>query len=93
MPNEKTQRDMAHVFAVEALLEKNAHGMTPCELQRARIAAGLSIGQAAKILGITVDDLERIEGGTRKLDVALAVAIDNAYWLAKQTSDPTGHER
>lgn len=92
-PSEQMVADMRHVAEMVALLDKHADGMTPAELTRARVAAGLTLGQAAKILGLTPEQLADVENGDRKLDQRLAVAIDNAYLLAKQPSDPTGQER
>lgn len=92
-PTEKQFKDMNALAELVMLLDKNAEGMTPAELQRARIAAGLTLDQAAKILGVTPDQLNAVELGHRSLDKSLAVAIDNAYHLAKQPSDPKGQER
>lgn len=56
-------KDLQTIQELMELMEIKASQMTPQQLRQSRVNAGLSEGQAAKLIGITKDDLRHIESG------------------------------
>lgn len=80
--------DKARVVALLQLLTKSSADMTAFELNAARIAAGLSPGQAVRLLELKREELLDMEAGGwdgSDKDDPLVKAFDRVYGL-----DPEG---
>ena len=73
--------DKAHLASLLRVMQLSAGVMEPGEWRQAREYAGLSLGQAAKLLGTPRADLERIEAGTLRPSAAVMEQMDVIYGL------------
>lgn len=87
-----SDEDKARIERLLIMLTKRPHEMTGGERQAARIAAGLSLGQAAKLLGVTTTELaaaerdviERIDFSPQR-QLTLWRAMERVYGLGDNT--------
>lgn len=56
-------------------LRKCGNDIARRELQDARLAAGLNEAEAARVLGVSVDTIERQECGESRVDAGLVFAL------------------
>jgi hypothetical protein len=80
-----TPADKARLGRLLGVISKSSGCMDGCELRLARVAAGLTYGQAARLVKLHVSELIDMEEGGwvgGPADAPLVIAFDQAYGLA-----------
>lgn len=84
VPREQLEGDAAKLDDFRRLLATSPHKADGETLRKQRLAAGLTLGQAVKVLGVqglTLSGLSAVEQGLEKPSRILAAAMVEAYGL------------
>lgn len=91
VPREQLESDKAKMDEFRAMMAASPHKADGATLRKQRLAAGLTLGQAVKVLGVpglTLTMLSNIEIGMEKPSPRLAAAMAKAYGLDEEGHSP-----